>query len=513
VLTIDRFHAAYHVPHGTPEPEVLRGRLDRMVRERLPGAIGSARGEPEGDDVFYVIHRLHLNLWVDALSMEDGDVAERWGRLLAGGVARAILYGGDNVRRYGGAADYLAAFLGDLVAGQAWTQWEYEQFRPLEDLAVGEAAVHLLSGRPALMLRVAERLQSNGQLDRLTAALGERDAELLWRDGLGFGSVAGRPLPENVEVILRGPMPSVRLAGGAAFARVRLAAYLQLSIAGRHNEPDGSLAVIAHGLARLRQLMDARPAPHVWEALAGGEIESPAALAAFLGAVPARAAPARDWLIEQLSAPAGSAKVARLVQALRPGSGVEEAPVPDGRARAEVVASAFAGLALLVPAIREAGVFEHGGRDAVYQLLIDAAGPEYASLAADDLGLRLLAGIEPADAERARRKDLKWPEIDREARGTTDDARSAGYLPVTLAVLGGFARRLRGFEASSPEYIDRQFLRLPGHFELGDEALNVTLHQAPLGMVLQMSGLTGTQGPVPWLDGRRLVVDLPSGST
>jgi hypothetical protein len=149
----------------------------------------------------------------------------------------------------------------------------------------------------------------------------------------------------------------------------------------------------------------------------------------------------------------------------------------------------------------------------VYQVLLDALGSEYASLAANDAGPRLLAGIEPQDAERARNTAVAWlAAVAGQATATGLDAPDAGYLPVTLEVLRRFAGRLRGFEASSPEYLGRQFLRLPGYIELDEKSVTVTLHQAPLGLVLQMNGFSGGQGPFAWLGGRELTINLPQAT-
>jgi hypothetical protein len=55
-------------------------------------------------------------------------------------------------------------------------------------------------------------------------------------------------------------------------------------------------------------------------------------------------------------------------------------------------------------------------------------------------------------------------------------------------------------------------VRLPGRIEVDDGEVEVTLHQAPLGLVLQMNGLTGAQGRLPWLNGRALTIHLPQGA-
>lgn len=511
--TIRRFHTNYHVPDGTSDADAVRRRLDGLARERLPAVIATGLDvEGDEDDEILIIRRLHLKLWLDALSLEEPEVAERWGRLLVQAVAEAILHGSsDNVVRFENRAHFVASYLADLLAGFSPHRWAYEALRPLEGLRIGQSAAYLLAERPALLPEVAERLERRGRLGPLLAALDGGDLALIWDRGLGFRDVDSRRLPEDVADLLTRLSTGLGLEAGTttAFLRNRLRVYLLLAVAARRPGPDESLGIVAHGAARLYQLIAARPAPALWRALADGEIDGPAALAGFVASLDVALRPAGAWLIEELSSPGGSGRVAALARALRPErpSGGAETPASRrGEAAPLVRATASAGLALLLPALREAGLFEVVGREGIYQLLLDAVPPPYRPLAWGDPGPALLAGLDPEDTTYARQADVDWPAA---TDGEADGRDEPEYLPTTRAVLRRFARGLRGFERSSSGYLGRQFLFVPGEVAIDERSVSVTLEQAPLGIVLQMAGRTGEQGAIPWLEDRMLIVNLP----
>ena len=70
------------------------------------------------------------------------------------------------------------AFLLDLMAGQAWSRWMYDEFRPLQDLSTGQVSAYVLAARPALLPPVAERLARQGRLDDWLRELGPEDTQI-----------------------------------------------------------------------------------------------------------------------------------------------------------------------------------------------------------------------------------------------------------------------------------------------------------------------------------------------
>jgi hypothetical protein len=84
-------------------------------------------------------------------------------------------------------------------------------------------------------------------------------------------------------------------------------------------------------------------------------------------------------------------------------------------------------------------------------------------------------------------------------------------LGVLLArdVIQQFARRLIGFQTSSPEHLCRNFFAGVGTVRHHPERVDVELPRSPLSLVLQLSGLARQTYAVPWLEGKEVCL-LPS---
>jgi hypothetical protein len=80
-----------------------------------------------------------------------------------------------------------------------------------------------------------------------------------------------------------------------------------------------------------------------------------------------------------------------------------------------------------------------------------------------------------------------------------------GTLVARLA-LRAFAARLRGFSASSADYLYRNFLAVPGMMELSGTRVNLRLEPPPLHLVLRLAGCSETTFPLP--DGRLATVTM-----
>jgi transposase len=69
--------------------------------------------------------------------------------------------------------------------------------------------------------------------------------------------------------------------------------------------------------------------------------------------------------------------------------------------------------------------------------------------------------------------------------------------------------RLKGFGHSSPQTLYRKFIDTTGSVEFADEQVRVRLVKRAHNPLLKEAGLSGLTGPVPWLGGRPLLIDLP----
>lgn len=527
MLTIADFQANYHLPAGTPERASVQSRLDRIARRRLLEEMAKALvPSPDDEGAVYRIRNLRVDLWVDLLGMSDGEIASRWDRALVGAIVRALLRAPPSqMVRYDDHAHFVAAFLADLLAGQAWTRWVYDEFSPLRGLAVGQIAAQLLAPRPALLVSVAQRLARDRWLEPLLHRLEPADVRLIWARGLGFGTGSDAPVRgvvlERILAALAGGV-TLEQGDGDAAARNALRIYLQAAIAQPSLIGDAAVGAVSRHLALLYWVWTARPSPWLWEALAQGEIDSPAALASMLDGL-GQEATARDWLQVTLAQPSGRAYLARLVPIAIPKEAVVNevvAPSEDARReqqRPHQIATNFAGLALLLPTIRDLGLHEHLSGEGLYQVLLAAVGSDYQPLAWSDAAPGWLAGVPRQELESARGAEVAWPDIalwdetdmPHQACEAADRSGTSPGDAFARLVLRRFARGLRGFAESSAAYLAEQFINLPGHLLIDGEKIEAHLSRAPLGIVLQMAGQDGDRGPIPWLNSRHLWIHLP----
>jgi hypothetical protein len=69
--------------------------------------------------------------------------------------------------------------------------------------------------------------------------------------------------------------------------------------------------------------------------------------------------------------------------------------------------------------------------------------------------------------------------------------------------------RLKGFDRVSPQKLYRKFIDTTGSIEVKDDQVCVRLSKRAHNPLIKEAGLTGLTGPVPWLEGRPLFIDLP----
>src|SRR5690606_27759942 len=148
-------------------------------------------------------------------------------------------------------------------------------------------------------------------------------------------------------------------------------------------------------------------------------------------------------------------------------------------------ATPYAGLALLLPVLRELALVEQVGPAGLYQILLQAAGMAALPPPWSDSAVAWMAGLSPREAEAARDAVVDWPEVPPEIAA---EAVALSVHPVALLVLRRFAAGLRGFATSSPAYLAEQIFNQPGHLLVAEETIDVHLARSPLGIVLHMAG-------------------------
>lgn len=558
MLIIANLEAKFFLPQGIPDQVAAKQRLDKVAKVRLPAEMNGRLNPPSRDkDAVYRIRDLQLDMWVDLLAMSDAEIAQRWGQLAMRAITQALLRGqASEVVRYDDHAHFVAAFLADLLHGQAWSRWVYDEFLPMKGLPPGRITALLLVARPELLLPAARRLERQGQLTRLLQQLKTADVELIWSRGLGFQAVDGGVIPSD-NVAFRQTISmwrqgvALEQGGLAAEWRNRLRLYLAAALPQPGLAKQPALSRICLHAARLYRLTVERPSPFVWRALAREEIGGPGPLKALIAGLGGELAPEGTWLLASLATAGGRRYLAEIMASILPEIAIDEplmpetagATTPSSQEQMEAgekanddkwtwprqetprrLVTAFAGLALLLPVIRDMGLEELLGKAGLYQLLLCIVGRKMRPLAWGDGAAAWLSAVPANLAQQAREQPVEWPDasqwvddaakiaaadIDGAAEKATVNLGDGPARELALVVLRRFSRGLRGFEQSSPGYLSEQFINLAGQLLLTPKEIEARLSHAPLGIVLHMASRDGEQGPVPWLGNRKLIITLP----
>jgi hypothetical protein len=180
-LQIRRVHAQYLVPSDHPAPGRVKDRLDHEITRSLSQVLSAAFSPwfSETDSSLWFVRRLEIDLAVNAAG--DGEQVTRTLTRQLGRALGDTLQDGvdtDNVVRFPNPAAYLARFLSDLAAGDAWGRWYYESFFGLRMLPTSAALRTAIcdqteKGRAALLQLPGAELRS------VLRALSRQDARAI----------------------------------------------------------------------------------------------------------------------------------------------------------------------------------------------------------------------------------------------------------------------------------------------------------------------------------------------
>jgi hypothetical protein len=535
-VEIEHLDSVYVVPPGHPEPQGVRWKLDRVARTRLDAALVGALADlfDADDELVCVIDELEVDLALDADAGEDV-LAAVWAQAIASAI-RAVVNEpptGARIRVFASRAAQLAAFLADLAEGRAWDRGCYTAFDGLRVLSSQATMREALVREPETSRAALARLAGERRLERVLAALGEREAELV-AAALAAGGTA---TPAAVEAVLE-VWPHVRggredrrppdaadalrlaalVADGTDPASVVAAARALVAVAAAHAageavRADALLQELARHDPRLAQGVEevvapaaARPASgtFVATAYAGAflllqgllDLDADRVLAAL--APEPELAPLRLALLARCLGTSDAAADAGVRIAAGADQELEGEPVGDGWEPAQRL--------LLERLVRL-------GRANGRRLLLERVAGEDVVLVRDverDAWLGLL------DAERAEAQAVRLvteaferePEaVDWSAEPCDLDGPTDTLALLSRAVLRELAVRLPGLERSSPAYLRENFLLGPGMIRVDGDGLEVELSPSPLRILLQLAGVHGRALSVPWLG--EVVLRLP----
>jgi hypothetical protein len=537
-IVIDRFTCRFNLPAGLDDPYGLADRLEEIARRDVMRTCAELiTALPDDSEAVYRIRRLRLNLWIDAQTMTESDIARSWTSLLEHAIAKAMTrVGTDSVIRFDTPRQFVTAFLRDLLNGRAWGCWYYDEFRTLQSLPAHTIALHLLTPRPEWIAPVLLELDSDARLiERWTI----NDIARLWM-------ALGVPTPPEIWSWTAGGLLATLLdawemtpaSGGLspdARARNKLRLWLTLTAENSPFLHDSRLPGAIHALVDLAALTNAEP--DVAPLLA---MQTPLYAALIARIRVTLLADVLEWLPQ-----ADAGQIADMVEGITQRSastattdalGISHQTTSDRQAgdlpvparRGATLVSEVGGIFLLLPALVELGVWEiwrglERAREYLFVVALKTLGGQRAPLLLGDPMLAAFAGLSVpplADARLPLEADVPpvWA-------GTLDKltdqfslaeeremlAREAdqpyfalgerlGYpwlrpnlekalSRVVVLALHRTAARLPGFGKSSAQYTAQQFIAQPASLRTTEDVLEVRLRGGALSVVLQLAGL------------------------
>jgi hypothetical protein len=484
----------------------LRARLDRVLAELLPPVLAELSG-PLLDRHDGVVRIRRLRVRLDDGPLDEATLARLLAARIAAALAEALSRASENVRVWADHETYLAAYLETILGLETGPSWPFAEMAALDVLSPSEAAVEVVRTRPALLARLARTGAGRGNPARVLAMLDDVACAALLDAVLDAPPVP--PAAADVAALrFEVPAAPLRLADVPRAALVTLLRTLARTptadVPRLARAAVAAAALVALPVSWRDALTHAAVPPELAAALADEAPALPRRLRDVLLATVA-AAPARAALAELFRSP-GPPRRPRPADAETPAGG-HRPPPARRRTPRRPLASPVGGLALLLPgAVRHARVLSGVQLRAA---VLSRLGDEARRGAATD---PFLAALLPADPH-AQLGDV--PPVPRAAV----DGLPPASRPLVVApggvdrwgqlLLADFAGRLPGLARSSPAYLRRQFLEVPGRLDLAGDTVTVTLDALPLAVVLAMAGYRGDQGPLPHLGDRRLTIVLP----
>lgn len=543
-LSIGHFDTHYEIACNNGDVSGVHQRLDRVAGELLAQAWERQCALAGGSslDGVYFIESLETELMLDLATADDRGVADAWAAALYQEIMRSLAQGGPHVRSFDTRAEYLAAFVADLIRGSAWGTWYYAAFEHLKDIGTGPLLVRVLTeeadtGRDALLILAAR----NENINLLLSSLSDAEVDtvvsrcLLPKSPDISSSEVRKTWAASLQPLLK------RTSLCSVISRDLATLYLSLLRERPNLGPDVNLARFIQRLLLLRKSIQ-----EVGDR-SSAEIDFLQMLCSDGHVAPVNALEKSEdrIFLRSLLHEMDVREIATLLHETR----IEQASISGS------FVSRYGGIFLLMPAIVELDI---------YQLLEQNSYPDIEQMpkpgvflylaalqclesrnqvdAIRDKGVSLFAGLERSintavlaayemkltekmhdDFEKAVREHLdpigKNARMRQVQREHSDDAvwfslrSSDGSLlqsdvwdqaiaVISQAMLRSFACRLGAFGESSPGYLCRNFLESRAEITVQENSIKVHFLSCPLQMVLRMAGFEGTSVRVPWLRNR-----------
>lgn len=192
---VRHLHCHYRVLGGRDTAPQISYRLNRVVQDDLLKAYEQAMDEVMGDDPSVIVIRtLHSRI---ALALRehpnDGQLSRRWGERLAGSVVRRLAAsadGDEEVIRFDNQAEYVAAYIVDVIDDRADDRWYYGAFVALRGQPREQRISQVLMDNREHLGETLGQLYRRGYLTQVFALLDDAVLRRLWEQGVRLKSIA-----------------------------------------------------------------------------------------------------------------------------------------------------------------------------------------------------------------------------------------------------------------------------------------------------------------------------------
>jgi len=520
-VEIERLQCKYQVSSVEKIPYQVRQRLDQVALSLLSSECDRIFSPIFSDDSPLVfIKSLKTRFSLSLGRLNDDNVASLWAERIASATRSAML-GSDargNVIVFRNSSEYLASFIGDLLAGVAWQKWYYQQLKDLRKLDNRGIIIQLFNQNREETEDTLVLLTQRNDLNRLLKVLREEDVEALYEGCLDTRKKhSSRSYRELVSMLAEIHEKSRGyLQGEDSYCYKN---FLSVYMMALQDHPE---------LKSVASLKQAVKLTFLLTELAQRHQDT-----RFLEE------PAERWGMEP-----GYQNLSALIK---------EAVNLEGRdallkmAKAAIqrkhkicskkMITSHGGVFMLIRVLldnrfhllTESAPFPqsvHLSKTRVFLLLLaqKIAGHKKFLFEGIDPGLLLFAGYTSHPAPGLIKDYIQslTPEINRQFMESLSSAIpehlnslkegllktdefadfDAGMAVAARLVYHLFAKRLRRFDRSSPEYLFENFLRRTAQITVEEGLISIRLSPKPLDVVLRLSGLLEDINQVPWLDNR-----------
>ncbi len=216
---IGHLHCRYRLFGDRNQAGAASARLERVARDTRDGLLESYAQAIEqvlGDDpTIYVIRHIRHGTAVPLARIDDDRaLTRRWADSLAGAVVRTIAGGehsGNNLIKFRDQAAYVAQFIRDLLADQAWDRWFYGAFRYLREFSVERALYRVLLDNKPYLPYILTELTQRGVLSELLKRLHGWPLLMFWDLGVRSEALGAAASARLVKELIRHWAASDRL--------------------------------------------------------------------------------------------------------------------------------------------------------------------------------------------------------------------------------------------------------------------------------------------------------------